>query len=273
MKIILLFLFLISLNSSPYSQDTLYLTANYIPGTDTVLVYLPAKFKKTEKYPLVFFLHGWSGSWRQWSEITDMQALANEFNFIIVTPDGFYDSWYVNSPIKPNSQWQKFFFNDLVPAIFTNYNVDSNNIFITGLSMGGHGAMLMFLKHSKFFKAAGSTSGILDITEFPDRWSMLNALGKYGENKESWRNNSAYYRIKNIAGTDKRIIFDCGIDDFAYKVNKKFYEKCLELKVKATFISQPGNHNKDYWKESVKYHFVFFNRMVNESKIISLQNK
>ncbi len=44
-------------------------------------------------------LHGHSGDYKQWSEIVDLKYYANKYNFLIVCPDGNFDSWYVDSPI------------------------------------------------------------------------------------------------------------------------------------------------------------------------------
>ncbi len=265
MKKFLAILFLISaINLS--AQDTLIFNRPYIPWPDTTLVYLPHQQKPLIKLPMLILLHGWSGTYRQWGREINLQNYADHYGWIIVTPDGFYDSWYINSPVKKNVQFETFFWKDLIPKLFADYKIDSLKIFISGLSMGGHGAMTLFLKHPDFFLSAGSTSGILDLTYFPDRWSMKNALGSIKDNPQAWKNNSAIYLLQNIAGTDKQIIFDCGTEGFAYDVNKKFFDKCRELKIKATFISQPGKHTHSYWKKSIKEHFFFFEQLLKEKK-------
>lgn len=273
MKKILIIFLLISLSefiplNKIFSQNFLIKDSKNIPHADTSLVILPQGYNGQESYPLLIMLHGWSGNYNQWNEVTGgLQNYADKYQFIIVCPDGFYDSWYVDSPVNPKSQFETFFTRELLPEIESKYRVDNSNVFITGLSMGGHGAMMMLLKHPDIFKSAGSTSGILDITEFPDRWSMLNALGKYTEHPENWVNNTDYALLDKIKDLDKEIIFDCGTEDFAYGVNKKFHEKCLSLKLKATFISQPGSHNKDYWNKTIENHFRFF-RNLAYSKLV-----
>ncbi len=261
MKKITLLLLLIATSIST-AQDTLIFKRSYIPWPDTTVVFLPHSQKPKIKLPMLILLHGWSGTYKQWNREINLQDYSTHYGWIIVTPDGFYDSWYVNSPVKKNVQFETFFWHDLIPKLFEDYKIDSSKIFISGLSMGGHGAMTLFLKHPDFFLSAGSTSGILDLTYFPDRWSMRNALGRYKENKEVWKNNSAIYLLKNIAGTNKQIIFDCGTEGFAYDVNKKFFDMCRKLKVKATFISQPGKHTHSYWKKSIKEHFFFFDQLL-----------
>ncbi|MGE5430578.1 MAG: alpha/beta hydrolase [Syntrophomonadaceae bacterium] len=272
MKKILLVLLLFSVKQA-YSQNLIIKDSKNIPHADTSLVFLPGGYTHSGSYPLLIMLHGWSGNYKQWDDITGgLQKYADKYQFIIVCPDGFYDSWYVDSPINPKSRFETFLTQEFLPDIKSKYGIDESNIFITGLSMGGHGAMLMLLKHPDVFRSAGSSSGILDITEFPDRWSMLNALGKYTEKPENWEKNTDISLLSNIKGLDKEIIFDCGTEDFAYNVNKKFNEKCIDLKVKATFISQPGSHNRQYWSKTIENHLRFF-RNLADSKLVRSPEK
>lgn len=267
MKKILFIILLISFKQA-YSQELLIKDSGNIPHADTSLVVLPAGYTQSQSYPLLIMLHGWSGNYKQWDEVTGgLRKYADKYQFIIVCPDGFYDSWYVDSPVNPKSRFETFFIQELMPEIKSKYRIDERNVFITGLSMGGHGAMLMLLKHPDIFKSAGSTSGILDITEFPDRWSMLNALGRYTEKPENWVKNTDISLLDNIKDRDKEIIFDCGTEDFAYNVNKKFNEKCIALKIKATFISQPGSHNRQYWDKTIENHFRFFKNLAEGSTV------
>ncbi len=243
------------------AQTMEILNSEYLPKADTVLVFSANNEITNEKIPLVVLLHGWSGNYRQWTKEADLQAFANDYNFIIACPDGFYDSWYINNPHKNNLMFEDFFIQEFLPYITKKYNVDKKNIFISGLSMGGHGAMMLMLKYPDIFKSAGSTSGILDLTLFPNRWTIKEGIGSYSENPNVWKNNSAYYLLESIEGTEKELIFDCGTEDFAYQTNFRFFEKTLELKIKATFISQPGDHSHKYWQKAIPAHFDFFKRI------------
>ncbi|WP_225321422.1 alpha/beta hydrolase-fold protein [Rhizosphaericola mali] len=75
--------------------------------------------------------------------MTDLQKLADQYEMIIVTPDGF-DSFYTNSVSNKKMQWESFFFQDLVPKIHELFSINNKNIFITGSSSGGYGALRLF---------------------------------------------------------------------------------------------------------------------------------
>jgi S-formylglutathione hydrolase FrmB len=259
-----LFIPVLLLSISLFSQDLWVITASYVPYPDTVLVYKPSNYSQGKQYPLVILLHGWHQTYKYWNKVAgNLQNFADKYNFILACPDGFWDSWYIDSPVNPKSKVETFFINDLIPSLFKKYKVDMKNVFITGFSMGGHGSMYLFLKHQDIFKSAGSLSGTLDIAEFPNKSSMLNAFGRVEINPDNWNKNSVYNLLDNLKGKDTEIIFDCGTEDNLYFVSKKFYEKCLQLKIKATFISQLGLHRIEYWRKSFENHFRFFENLID----------
>ncbi|MDP4114723.1 MAG: alpha/beta hydrolase family protein [Bacteroidota bacterium] len=229
-----------------------------LPNPNKVVVIIPKDHSK-KNYPLIFMLHGWSGDQNQWKTTADLHYYADKYNFIIVCPDGLYDSWYVDNPMSHNINYEKYFFEDLFITIKKNYKIDTHNIFITGLSMGGFGSMTFFLNHPKFFRAAASTSGILDITKFKGKWGMDKVFTEENYIKYSPINN-----LQKIKGLNKKILVDCGEQDFAFKVNQEFYKKCKELKIPILFYSGEGNHSHTYWKKSVERHFDFFNKMTDK---------
>lgn len=259
MRKILCFILLLFFSVKYFPQEKLILNDSYIPYPDTVLVYIPSNYTQSKTFPVVILLHGWRQTFKYWNFVAEgLQKYADKYDFIFVCPDGFRDSWYINSPVNQKSKVETFFINNLIPALFKKYNIDKKNIFITGLSMGGHGAFYLFLKHQDIFKSAGSLSGTLDITAFPNKNNMLNAFGRIETNRNIWKKNSVYYLLDSLKDKTRQIIFDCGTEDELYSVNKKFYEKCLKLKIKATFISQPGSHKVEYWRKSFENHIRFF---------------
>jgi S-formylglutathione hydrolase FrmB len=228
------------------------------------VVFKPDNYTESDKYPLLFMLHGHAADYKQWSEIVDLKFFANKYNFIIVCPDGNYDSWYVDSPIDSAVKFESYFFNKLVPEIFKSYGVDKRNIFITGLSMGGHGAINLFFNHPKFFNSAGSTSGILDLLPFPTNWGIRDVLGNQQSHRENWIKHSAIYNLDEIRNLDKKFIIDCGTEDFAYDVNRRFRDSCEVKGIKINCIQSSGDHSYEYWNKSIIKHFEFFNGMIQD---------
>jgi len=260
--------FLISLFSVvAFGQKQLVFTSKNLPKADTVWVFTPKNIDKKEKVPAVVLLHGYGGNYKQWDKIMDAQKYADTYGYILICPDGLVKSWYLNSPAKTDWQYENFFFNELLPKIKTDFQIDSNNLFITGLSMGGHGALWLFLKHPELFKSAGSTSGGINLRDAIGKFGVPELLGNPEKDSAIWLKYSVINNIDQLQGNKKEIIFDCGSSDFFYQSNNALKKKCDSLKINATYISQPGTHNGAYWKKSIKQQFDFFQKQVSENKL------
>ncbi|WP_316770183.1 alpha/beta hydrolase family protein [Pedobacter frigiditerrae] len=243
---------------SAYSQEQLVYQSKNLPKADTTWVFKPKNYKKLDKLPVMFLLHGYSGNYKQWNNIMNAQKYADEYGFIIICPDGLFSSWYLNSPVKADWQYETFFFNELYPDIKTKYKVDDKNVFISGLSMGGHGALYLFIKRPDLFSGAGSTSGGVKLSDGFGKFGLGDLLGNPQADSELWKKFSVIENINQLKGNEKPIIFDCGSSDMFYVANNQLKQKCDELKLNATYISQPGGHNKTYWTKSIKQQFEFF---------------
>lgn len=256
-----------------HAQQKWILKSEYLAKPDTVLVFKPAGYNQKEKFPLVYLLHGYSENYTQWPQTTDLQKAADRYGFLIVTPDGF-TSYYINSPINKSSRYEDFFFKELVPKVHHTFHVDEENIFISGLSMGGYGALRYFILHQDYFNTAGSTSGALEI-DFPNFqkvsqqfWQtnrMTDDLIKIIGNPEktNWNAYSITRLLKQHPEFKKPFIFDCGTKDILYNNSLELKFLADSLKIPATFISQPGEHNSQYWSKSVEHHFVYFKQHLN----------
>ena len=117
----------ISFSMAVRAQDTLVFNSRFLHNPDTVLVVKPTQFDPSRTYPLVYLLHGYSRDYRQWARLNDLQKTADEYNFILVCPDGF-GSWFINSPLDSSSRIEDFFFTELVPKIHQTLKIDTRNI-------------------------------------------------------------------------------------------------------------------------------------------------
>ena len=257
-------LLFIAFGQNTFSQQQFVLKSTYLSSPDTSYVFLP---KTTiafplEKYPMVILLHGYGGDYKQWNSIIDLQSIADKYNCIIACPDGLKDSWYFDSPVQNDSKFESFFIEEYLPYIKENFKIDTNGIFISGLSMGGHGALYLFLRNPDLFASAGSSSGTLDLSASSQKYhSLSNKLGEYDENKARFDEYSVLNNLNKIKFTNKPIIFDCGNKDHLYACNQEFKSICDSLYINAFYFSFPGRHNRAYWKESILWHFEFFNRV------------
>ena len=125
------------------------------------MVITPDDYDTSKKYPVVYLLHGHSGSYIEWPKrAPQLLEFADTYQMIFVSPDGNYNSWYFDSEVKPESQYETYIAEELVAFTDKAYSTikDRSGRAITGLSMGGHGALYLAFKHQDVFGAAGSMS-------------------------------------------------------------------------------------------------------------------
>ena len=249
------------------AQDLLTIKSPNLKTTDSVFVYKPSNYHANSTYPTVFMLHGHSGNFRSWAKLADLQALSNEYGFILVCPDGLKKSWYLNSPNKDSAQYEDFFFKELLPKVNKKYQTDQAKLFVTGYSMGGYGAMYYFIKYPDVFLSAGSTSGVLNLRHSGfKKTTLAYLLGTYTEDNKLFDEYSPVNQLAAIKDTKKTLIFDCGTEDYLYKANNQFRQNLDALKIKATYTSQPGAHTGGYWTKSIVGHFRFFAQLLRDKQ-------
>lgn len=224
-------------------------------------VVTPDTYNSDCVFPVVYLLHGYSDNHRTWVDRTDIEALADEYGLIIVLPDGGFDSWYFDSEIASDYQYETFVTYELVDYIDKNFHTikDRSGRAITGQSMGGHGAMHSAIKHSDVYGAVGSMSGGVDIRPFPHSWNIDKRLGAYTDNAKVWEKSTIINMTHLIQPSDLNIIIDCGTDDFFYEVNCNLHQKLMDDGIPHDFYVRPGGHNWVYWRNAIKYQMLFFN--------------
>ncbi len=211
-----------------------------------------AKSKK-QSFPVLYLLHGAAGNGHNWNEHMgkELQKIADEKRVIIVAPTSQEYSWYVNSPLQKNSQIESFIVKELVPHVDALLPTNGKRA-IAGLSMGGHGALLISLKHPKTFPSAASASGVLDIRLHPEQWGINKVLGNYASNKNNWNKNSVAYVLerKNSKNIPKQILITTGLQDHAVLEDNQKVKKLLEKKkFKFEYEEAQGNHDWQFWSE------------------------
>jgi S-formylglutathione hydrolase FrmB len=220
-------------------------------------------------FPVVYLLHGHGGDYSNWiKQVPELKAYADLYRVIIVCPDGGISSWYFDSLEDPASRYETYVANELVNFIDKQYSTikSPKGRAITGLSMGGHGALYLAFKHSNIFGAAGSMSGGLDLRPFPNNWSIASHLGNYADNPARWDSNSVINLTHLLTPKSLKLLIDCGTQDFFYGVNTAFHQKLLERNIPHDFISRPGVHNWDYWRNAVKFQLLFMSNFFGESQ-------
>ncbi|MCB0380613.1 MAG: PHB depolymerase family esterase [Flavobacteriales bacterium] len=112
-------------------------------GNLKMYAYIPNNLESVEKIPLVFVLHGCTQSAEQISNETGWNKLADSLKFIVVYPE----QRQINNATKcfnffigfkaKKDKGEVASIKQMIDYCFTNYNIDSSMVFITGMSAGG----------------------------------------------------------------------------------------------------------------------------------------
>lgn len=234
------------------------------------VVITPENYSKDKKYPVLYLLHGYSGNYADWvNKVPEIKQLASQYEMIIVCPDGGFSSWYIDSPVDNTSQFESYITQELRNYVEQHYStiINRNARAITGLSMGGHGAMYLAIRHRDLYAHAGSMSGAVNIQSTNKKYDLVKRLGKtFEEDPDLWRSFSVSYLVEKLINKDLSIIIDCGVDDFLHEINAGLHQKLIELKIDHDYIERPGKHNWEYWTNSIQYQMLYFDRCFDNSK-------
>jgi predicted peptidase len=126
----------------------------YDPSTLNYLLFMPRDTTAVEngKYPLIITLHGigerGSDLWKVKNEgLPKILDGNNTFPFIVVSPQcPSTTEWYYNDGVQQ-------LVNKMIDSVIARYPVDTNRIYLTGLSMGGIGTLDLAIRYPKRFAA------------------------------------------------------------------------------------------------------------------------
>lgn len=272
-----LFLFA-GMSSFAASVDSLDIPSMAMNKTYKAAVVLPTSYAKNKSsYPVLYLLHGGSGHFRDWLTSTPdkmlVKNLADQYNIIIVMPEGETFSWYLNSKFDKGSQFESYITEDVITTIDKTYRTVANNKgrVITGLSMGGHGSLYLATRHPNLFCAAGSMSGGLDLNS--SKWKIApefaknvkdrfeKVLGRDTTTSTLYADNSVVNMADKMKANNLPLIIDCGVDDFLLEPNRELHRRLVYNNTKHDYTEHPGGHAWEYWENSLPYHLLYFNKI------------
>ena len=246
-------------------------------------VLLPPSYDKEPKrrYPILYFLHGLGDNERTLLNmgainlVDDLRAQNKIGDFIIATPAGGR-TFYVDTA-DGKLRYSQFFVQDFMPFIEGKYRAAPGRSAraISGISMGGYGALRFAFARPDLFSAVSAESAAL-ITQSPAEIDTASSAGPlrslfapiFGSpiDVAHWEDNSpvvlAHRNRAQLARMD--IYFNCGDqDDYGFEAGAQLLDKQLTRDhVAHEFHLYPGNHGVQYFlshfSEVMVFHWKVF---------------
>jgi S-formylglutathione hydrolase FrmB len=236
-------------------------------------VYLPAGYdasaaqKPPRHYPVLYFLHGLGDNEQTlfhsggWTLLDDLRKQHKMGDFLIVSPEG-RRSFYINSA-DGSALYSDFFLQEFMPYIEGRYRTRAGRAgrAISGISMGGYGALRMAFAHPELFSAVSAQSAAL-ITQSPQELDAAERAGAplggvlsavFGKPIEvnHWKRNSPFVLAKQNAVALRKlaIYFNCGQEDnYGFEKGTAALDSELRSeKVTHEYHPYPGDHSLTYF--------------------------
>lgn len=216
----------------------------------------------TSKVPVLYWLSGLTCTDENFIIKSGVQRAAAKEGIAVICPDtsprglnveGESDSWdfgvgagfYLNATEQKWKNWQMYSYvtKEIPEFLSENFpQLDTTRASISGHSMGGHGALTIFLKNVDKYKSASAFAPICNPLSCP--WGQKALSGYLGTNEYLWKEYDATELMKNYRGPKTSILIDQGdADKFLQEkqlLPDKFQDACNLVGMPLILRMQPG---------------------------------
>ncbi len=221
-------------------------------------VYLPPQALDGTRCPGVIFLAGLTCSEETFMTKAGAQAVAAREGLILIAPDtsprganlpgdsaawdfGVGAGFYLDATEQPWSRHYRmhsYIVNDLCPLLIAQLPLDGQRLGIMGHSMGGHGALVLALRHPELFKSVSAFAPIAAPVQ--SQWGHKAFSGYLGNDENSWSRYDATLLMeqKTQPPFPYGILIDQGLED-KFLADQQLHPELFASACEA--VSQPLN--------------------------------
>jgi putative tributyrin esterase len=218
------------------------------------------------RLPVVYLLHGGGGTFRDWSNYSDVAKYAAG-GLLLVMPQGDY-SYYTNAVMRPQDRYEDYIVNDLPADVERRFpaRVDRDGRAIAGVSMGGFGAAKLALRHPEKYVFAGALSPAIDVPRRRFTWRRLSQSRSYQEmfgpdGSGPRRANDPFILVANAdPQTMPYLYLTCGRQEGLLAPNREFAALLERYKIAHEFHDVPGGHDWNLWNTQLPGLFASLRR-------------
>ena len=239
------------------------------------IVLPPFDVNKARHFPILYFFHGLGDNEQffvhsgAWNLVEDMRDTGELKEFLIATPDA-RSTFYINAR-DGKERYEDFLVQEFFPYVESHYRAAPGraNRAVSGISMGGYGALHLAFRHPQLFAAVGAHSAAL-IEKMPNistedsrQIGRLRVLGDaFGSpfDPAFWDRNNPFTLARNgPRPVGMKMYFDCGTeDDFGFNRGAQaFHDLLVSRGIPHEFHLYPGGHDISYFAEHLPASFEF----------------
>ena len=222
-------------------------------------LFTPPNTKPSDKLPTLFFLSGLTCTEENFTVKAGAYRVAAELGLVLVVSDtsprgegvptgegddlGFGAGFYIDAtqePWKKNYQMETYITDELYKLVQKEFPVDPARIGLFGHSMGGHGALTLFLKHPGLYRSLSAFAPICSPTQ--SQWGGRVFAEYLGPDQEIWKKHDASELIVSKGPISLPILIDQGTADKAIERLHPhlFEEACAKVGQKLELRYQEG---------------------------------
>ena len=209
--------------SSAYAGNWVFGSASAAGGSRNYKLWVPSSYTDTKATPLVMVLHGCTQTPDNIAAGTQFNNLANTEEFLVVYPE---QSWFANfnrcwnwfQPIhQRRGSGEPAILAAMVDDIRSSYNIDTRQVYVTGISAGGAMAVIMGATYPDVFSAVGVVAG-LEYQAATSTFAGVFAMLQGGPDPN--QQGLAAYQAMGSANRPVRVSVFHGTSDFVvYPIN------------------------------------------------------
>jgi putative tributyrin esterase len=209
---------------------------------------------------MVILLHGVYGSHWAWTLKGGVHKTAQRLidegeippMLLIMPSDGLFGdgSGYVPHTTE---NYEKWIVEDVVNVVMEHISGKELPLFITGLSMGGYGALHLGAKYPTKFRAFSGHSSITDLAQLEGFLEDFEGFSTEVQSQESVLESL----LKNKVSLSP-FRFDCGREDILIDHNRLLHQALTKHQIPHQYQEFSGGHEWPYWEKHVADSLCFF---------------
>ncbi len=225
---------------------------------------------KDGKVKVLYLFHGLTDNATGWIRRTSVERYASKYNVAVIMPE-VQRSFYTNMRVGVNYFDYVAKELPLICSNLFNISMEREDVSVGGLSMGGYGALKCALTYPEQYSNCAAFSSAADIVKLTQMLMtreedsrLIEFTGIFGDLDKISDEDDLFALASNAAKLSKdslpRFFMTCGLSDGLLDANQRISSHMTKLGLDLLYKEWEGEHNWEFWDDSIKMAFEYFYR-------------